>query len=386
LSRIPSDVLRAAQKYGTLVDPIARQYTNPVTGGSLSGAALLLKLVSGESGFNPGSVSSVGARGYTQFMPESRQEAISRFGVDPWANADQALHGAALHLLGKINGSKGLAGYNPGMPTYTNYILGQKIGSVSAPGGGSPSSHGAPSPQSPVSSSTTVTAPQLDTSPAEGITGLLAGLQAQERPVIQTAGVASPAFSAEKYLSAPASPVSAGVSTPQPSNLADLLANLPQGAVNTPGTVKTTTTHGAKPADQITKPGSAPNQLASFIERANQIDAQHLPYLWGGGHGAKVTNTRKTQPLDCSGAVSAVLGIDPRVSGQFETFGSPGPSPSGKGITIYANKTHVLMEINGHFFATSHANPGGGAGWVPRSQIGADYLKNFTARHIARFG
>lgn len=248
---------------------------------------------------------------------------------------------------------------------------------------------GGPSPSSPSQggshTTTTVSPPQLDTSPAEGITGLLAGLQAQSRPVVQTAGVQSPAFSAERYLNMPASPQSAGVQVPQKSNLADLLGNLPQGPQNVPGSVETTT-KTVKPAGAITKPGSAPNQLASFIERANNLDAQHLPYLWGGGHGGKVTNTKKTQPLDCSGAVSAVLGIDPRVSGQFESFGSPGRSPSGKGITIYANEKHVLMEINGHFFGTSASNPGGGAGWIPRSALPAGYLKNFTARHLSRFG
>jgi hypothetical protein len=52
-------------------------------------------------------------------------------------------------------------------------------------------------------------------------------------------------------------------------------------------------------------------------------------------------------------------------------------------VTIYANAKHVLMEINGHFWGTSATNPGGGAGWIPRSAISPQYLRNFTARHPA---
>jgi hypothetical protein len=119
------------------------------------------------------------------------------------------------------------------------------------------------------------------------------------------------------------------------------------------------------------------------LARAATIDAKRLPYSWGGGHGGRV-DPAKAEPLDCSGAVSAALGIDPRVSSDFEKFGSAGRSPSGKGITIYANKGHVLMEINGHFWGTSHENPGGGAGWIPRSAISKQYLSRFTARHLSR--
>ena len=77
-----------------------------------------------------------------------------------------------------------------------------------------------------------------------------------------------------------------------------------------------------------------------------------LPSAWPSCNNA---------PLDCSAAVSKVLGIDPRVSGDFERFGSPGRAPKG-GVTIYANKGHVLMEIGGRFWGTSKSNPNGGAG------------------------
>jgi hypothetical protein len=133
--------------------------------------------------------------------------------------------------------------------------------------------------------------------------------------------------------------------------------------------------------------GSAPaggdSSLAeTATARAAAIDKQRLRYAWGGGHGGK-TKITDPVPLDCSGAVSKVLGIDPRVSGQFTKWGRPGDG-GNKGVTVYANDHHVFMKINGHFFGTSGSNPGGGAGWIPASQMTPQYLKGFTVRHSNR--
>lgn len=117
--------------------------------------------------------------------------------------------------------------------------------------------------------------------------------------------------------------------------------------------------------------------IKRLTERAATINAKQLPYKWGGGHAARV-DPRSTGPLDCSGAVSAVLGVNPRVASQFTKWGSPG---RGKRITVYAKGDHTLMEIDGHFFGTSGTNPGGGAGWIPRKAISKQYLAQFTARH-----
>lgn len=130
------------------------------------------------------------------------------------------------------------------------------------------------------------------------------------------------------------------------------------------------------------KSGIAPtgdDLAAKLTERANKINSKKMPYLWGGGHAGKV-KLSNLAPLDCSGAVSAVLGINPKVSGQFTTWGKAGDGGS-KGVTIYANGHHVLMKINGHFFGTSRTNPGGGAGWIKQKDISPEYLKGFTARH-----
>lgn len=144
----------------------------------------------------------------------------------------------------------------------------------------------------------------------------------------------------------------------------------------------TTSTVGGSAASADVSPGGAGGLARTATQRANVINAQQLPYKWGGGHGGQ-TPINQAIPLDCSGAVSKVLGIDPRVSGQFGTWGNPGDGGS-KGVTVYSNGRHVLMKINGHFFGTSATNPSGGAGWIPEGDISPQYLQGFTARHAAR--
>lgn len=145
-------------------------------------------------------------------------------------------------------------------------------------------------------------------------------------------------------------------------------------------------TSGVEPDVQThTAGGALPNahpqdepKLAGIVAEANHIAEAKVPYLWGGGHGAKVLPNAKVTPLDCSGAVSAALGLNPKVSGEFEQWGAPG---KGGHLTIYANSHHVLMEVNGKFWGTSASNPGGGAGWIKPGVITPEYLKQFTARH-----
>lgn len=207
-------VLQAAAKYGPSLDHIASRYINPVTGKRLTGAALLAKVVSGESSFNRDSVSSVGARGLAQFMPGSRAVAISRFGVDPWRSADEAVHAAALHLRGKINGSTGLEGYNPGGgQTYVDYILRQKVGSLpghGAGGGGRRSGGGSTRPAVTTSSGagSTVVASSPDLTPVS----LADKLTAQQEQLVapEITMPALPAFAAKPVLPKGYTPLEAG--------------------------------------------------------------------------------------------------------------------------------------------------------------------------------
>lgn len=149
-------------------------------------------------------------------------------------------------------------------------------------------------------------------------------------------------------------------------------------ALNQTQTTTKVRTTGGSGGGETFAPSGATNSFRGIFEKAAAINAKHLPYQWGGGHGP--TPAKPGVPLDCSGAVSAVLGVTPRVAAQFKSYGGAG---RGKHVTIWAAKDghHVLMEINGHFWGTSGTNPGGGAGWIPRSAIGPQYLSGFVARH-----
>jgi hypothetical protein len=141
---------------------------------------------------------------------------------------------------------------------------------------------------------------------------------------------------------------------------------------------------GKSPTFKPGQPGAQPSsggpgkKARKAAREADRIDAAQVPYLWGGGHAGKQPRGSKVTPLDCSGAVSRVLGLDPRVAAQFKTWGKPG---RGKRMTVWANNEHVLIEINGRFWGTSKSNPGGGAGWIPKSAISDSYLSRFTPRH-----
>jgi soluble lytic murein transglycosylase-like protein len=99
------------------------------------------------------------------------------------------------------------------------------------------------------------------------------------------------------------------------------------------------------------------------------------PYLWGGGHGSWYS-----YGYDCSGAVSFALygaGLldTPLTSGSLESYGEPGP---GKWITIYANAGHTYMTIAGLRFDTA-GNPEGVSG--PRWHVEPPYPEGFVVRH-----
>lgn len=106
-------------------------------------------------------------------------------------------------------------------------------------------------------------------------------------------------------------------------------------------------------------------------QRAGKLDRLRLPYDWGGNHGLPYN---LKEGFDCSSAVSYVLGISPRTSGQLAGYGAPGKGP----VSVFANAKHTFMSIFGRGFGTSPSNPGGGAGWL-------DYnaRNGFTVSHLA---
>jgi peptidoglycan hydrolase CwlO-like protein len=124
----------------------------------------------------------------------------------------------------------------------------------------------------------------------------------------------------------------------------------------------------------VQPPPGAPAAVQEMFAAANLIAT--TPYIWGGGHGSFQANG-----YDCSGTVSFVLHAAgllsaPEVSGDFESYGDPGP---GQWVTIYANAGHVWMQIANWRFDTvalaeygSRWSQGGGefAGFVVRHPVG----------------
>lgn len=93
---------------------------------------------------------------------------------------------------------------------------------------------------------------------------------------------------------------------------------------------------------------SAPQVVQEIVAAANNI--AFTPYIYGGGHASFIS-----KGYDCSGSVSYALhggGLikTPIDSTQFESYGQAGP---GRWITLYANATHVYMEIGGVFYDTA---------------------------------
>jgi hypothetical protein len=163
-----------------------------------------------------------------------------------------------------------------------------------------------------------------------------------------------------------------------PDALLNLASSL-KGSQDTPSRTRRVRLPGdPAPTGRSLGPQATGGALVGAVKaEADAIDKAHVGYQWGGGHAGKQPRGSKITPLDCSGAVSRVLGLNPRVSGQFEKWGKP-----GKGrITVYANQHHVLLEVDGHFWGTSATNPGGGPGWIPRRALPPSYLRQFTARH-----
>lgn len=121
----------------------------------------------------------------------------------------------------------------------------------------------------------------------------------------------------------------------------------------------------------VQPPPGAPQAVKQMIAAGNAIAT--LPYIWGGGHASFQANG-----YDCSGSVSYVLAAagllsSPMVSGDFESWGDPGP---GNWVTIYANAGHVWMTIAGWRFDTVAL-----AEYGTRWSRGGGEFSGFVVRH-----
>ena len=123
----------------------------------------------------------------------------------------------------------------------------------------------------------------------------------------------------------------------------------------------------------VQPPPGAPAAVAEVIAAGNAIATR--PYIWGGGHASF-----QADGYDCSGSVSYALAAAglvsaPMVSGDFESWGEPGP---GRWITVYANAGHVWMEVAGWRFDTV-ALAEDGTRWAQ----GGGEFSGFVERHPA---
>jgi hypothetical protein len=153
------------------------------------------------------------------------------------------------------------------------------------------------------------------------------------------------------------------------------------------------------PDGQATAPTNAPAPVKALIAAGNQIVG--TAYLYGGAHGTPLSEIQSA--YDCSSSTSYALhtaGIfKPNyayVSGQYETWGKPGP---GRWVSIFANSGHVFMEVAGIVFDTSWvtsyppqdfqvepSSPSSGPRWQPAQAVADEYAVNpgrFVQRHPA---
>jgi peptidoglycan hydrolase-like protein with peptidoglycan-binding domain len=111
--------------------------------------------------------------------------------------------------------------------------------------------------------------------------------------------------------------------------------------------------------------------LEGLIAAANRI--AEAPYRFGGGHP-----DFEDSGYDCSGSLSYALhgaGLleSPLDSSGFMTWGEPGP---GRHVTIYANRGHAFMTVDGRRYDTTALRRFGSRWtWQPRSSRG------FVVRH-----
>jgi Putative peptidoglycan binding domain len=114
--------------------------------------------------------------------------------------------------------------------------------------------------------------------------------------------------------------------------------------------------------------GGLPLRVRRAIAAGNRIAFK--PYRLGGGH-----RSFRDSAYDCSGTVSYVLhgaGAlgSPLDSGSLMSYGRAG---KGRWITIYANRGHAFMVVNGRRFDTSMRGRGGSR-WSSRMRSSAGYV------------
>jgi hypothetical protein len=125
-------------------------------------------------------------------------------------------------------------------------------------------------------------------------------------------------------------------------------------------------------AGLVAIPRRAPSAVRAAVAAGNRLIGK--PYVWGGGH-----QSFSARGYDCSGSVSYVLHAARLLSSPLDSSGLArwGRSGRGRWITIYANRTHAFMVVNGVRLDTS-GRPSG-----PRWRGATRQTAGFTVRHPA---
>lgn len=143
------------------------------------------------------------------------------------------------------------------------------------------------------------------------------------------------------------------------------------------------------------RPAGPPAIVLAAYAAAARIDAQDLPYAWGGGHTSAGTPSRSIRPgevqvgYDCSGScgasfAAAGMGLKPGddVPGSGWMAEHWGVAGEGRWMTVWANDEHVWIQWHlpgkAWRFDTS---PQGSGGLGPHLRSGARFTTGFTPRH-----
>jgi hypothetical protein len=138
-----------------------------------------------------------------------------------------------------------------------------------------------------------------------------------------------------------------------------------------------------------TQLGAPPTgRLARVLYYARWIEARHIHYCWGGGHGPNPGPSpgaycwsaagfqvfgAPEAGLDCSGAVRWLLVLagypDPGALVSNE-LGAAYPAGPGAELTIWSNVDHVFVTIEGRDWGTSETNFAHGPGFAEHSHSG----------------
>jgi hypothetical protein len=152
-----------------------------------------------------------------------------------------------------------------------------------------------------------------------------------------------------------------------------------------PEAAPTPTTGGRRSSRDA--PGAASSPVRKVYAAALAMDAKHLPYVWGGGHGA--AGVPSGGGYDCSGSTCAILaagGLGFHRGGPVSTSGAIargwGVPGRGEYLTVYANDVHVFVVFHTakgdqHFGTGRWGKSWGGPGFNPTMHPTA----GFSARH-----